>query len=99
MKLFKVRIDTSPGEWKSGEDHLLLVPANSAEEAEAKVWAGWGEKYDFETKQHVYGQGTGFDTPYLPRQARLYAYEVTFQNLDLVFTNDREQKLKRILYE
>ena len=47
-KIFKVTIDNNHGDWKSGEDHSVLVVAETSKEAIKMVKEGWGEKHNFE---------------------------------------------------
>jgi len=93
MKLFSVRIDNDPGEWKSGYDKKVLVLAETSKEAVEKVRNGWCEIYDDVSHSYVYGFYEGEKESIYDR-SEIYATEIRFKNHD--FIPVREAKLKRI---
>ena len=99
MKIFRVRIDNSPGDWKSGEDPTILVLADTPMEAVQKVKDGWVEKYDFDKNCIIYGKidGKGY-TPYISDRAILSATEVVFLDCEIMVgkAQIRKEKLKNI---
>jgi hypothetical protein len=98
MKIFRVNIDNSPGDWKSGEDPTVLVLADTPMNAVQKVKDGWGEKYDFDKNCIVYGKIDGNHRPYISDRAILSATEVIFRDCEIMVgkAQIRKEKLKNI---
>jgi len=98
MKIFKVKIDNRPGDWKTGEDPSVLVPANTEEEAIDKVKNGWSEKYDFDKHCIIYGKTEGKGYPYISDRAILSATEIIFEGCEIIVgkAEIRKEKLKKI---
>jgi hypothetical protein len=97
MKIYNVKIDNNPGGWKSGEDHTILVIANTPEEAIQKVYEGWSEKYDFDNNCIIYGNNKGYG-PFISDRAILSATEVIFQDCEILIGKSeiRKQKLNKL---
>lgn len=99
MKIFKVRIDNNPGSWKQGEDHSVLVVANSSKEAIEKVKSGWGERYDHKNDAILYTPEKGSEySPYISDRAEFSCYEITFEGYEVFIglKDIRKEKLDRI---
>lgn len=97
MKLFKVKIDNNPGEWRSpGMDNEIIVLAENAKDAINKVKNGWSEGIECDNEfRYVYGYNCGNN--YTNSRTEYRAIEVSFKDIDVVITTKREEKLKRLL--
>ena len=96
MKLFKVSIDRNPGQWKSGEDPQVLVPANNKEDAIQKVRDGWDEKWNT-TSDGIVSTYMKMEKEFPIRDNyRLSATEIKFDGYDIHIKTVRKAKLDRI---
>ena len=98
MKLFRVRIDNNPGQWKSGEDPHVLVVAKDEKEAIQKVRDGWDGSWDFKNSPPsiTYKKMNNKEFSYVTDKSELYASEIKFEGYDLHIKTERKAKLDRI---
>lgn len=96
MKLFEVSIDRNPGEWKSGSDPHVLVPAISKEEAIQKVRDGWDSKWTY-TSEGVVLTYMKMEKEFPIRDHyQISASEIIFDGYDIHVKSVRKAKLDRI---
>ena len=97
MKLFQVRIDNDPNEWKSGEDPKVIVIAETKEEAIQMVKDGWSSSYSSIIGDNHLSYGY-HDNEFISNSASISAIEIRF-SMNHIHISNRDSIIDDLIEE